>query len=113
VAADPEPLIDDTLFLALTRPALWFGVPVGASVSLAMGSVVILMITSNPLYAVAFFGGLIMAARLIVRKDYNMFRLIFLWGQTKAISPNRIYWGGSSYTPLFGAGLKRKGFARG
>jgi type IV secretion system protein VirB3 len=52
-------------------------------------------------------------ARLIVRHDVNAFRLIFLWGRTKAANRNRVFWGGSSYTPLPLYGIKRKGFGRG
>ena len=51
-------------------------------------------------------------SRLIVRHDVNAFRLIFLWGRTKAANRNRAYWGGSSYTPLPLKGIKRKGFGR-
>jgi type IV secretion system protein VirB3 len=39
-------------------------------------------------------------SRLVVRHDVNAFRLIFLWGRTKAANRNRVFWGGSSYTPL-------------
>lgn len=101
------------MFLALTRPALWLGVPLEASLLIAVGSLVLLMVTSNPIYALALGGAFLAAARLIVRSDYNMFRLILLWGQTKGRNSNRGYWAGSSYSPLIGQGVKRKGFARG
>jgi len=104
---------EDTLFLALTRPALWLGVPLEAALLIAMAAVLMLLLTSNPLYAIGLGGALLGAARLIVRTDYNMFRLIFLWGRTKARSQNRAYWAGSSYSPLLSDGLKRKGFSRG
>jgi type IV secretion system protein VirB3 len=48
-----------------------------------------------------------------VRHDANAFRLLCLWTMTKARNRNRVWWGGSSYSPLPVAGLKRKGFARG
>ena len=51
-------------------------------------------------------------SRLVVRHDVNAFRLIFLWGRTKAANRNRVFWGGSSYTPLPLKGIKRKGFGR-
>ena len=51
-------------------------------------------------------------SRLVVRHDVNAFRLIFLWGRTKAANRNRAFWGGSSYTPLPLKGIKRKGFGR-
>jgi type IV secretion system protein VirB3 len=49
---------------------------------------------------------------LIVRHDVNAFRLLFLWGRTKLGNRNRTFWGGSSYSPLPLAGLRRKGFGR-
>jgi type IV secretion system protein VirB3 len=51
-------------------------------------------------------------SRLIVRHDVNAFRLLFLWGRTKLGNRNRAFWGGSSYSPLPLAGLRRKGFER-
>ena len=104
---------EDLLFLALTRPALWLGVPLEAALLIAIGSVFVLLVLSNPLYAMALAGSLLAAARLIVRTDYNMFRLIFLWGRTKGRARNREFWAGSTYSPLISQGVKRKGFARG
>lgn len=109
----PDHLEEDTLFLALTRPPLWLGVPVEASLLIAMSAVLILMVLGNPVYSLAIGGGLLMAARLIVRTDYNMFKLIFLWARTKGRALNRAYWGGSSYSPLPVLAIRRKGFARG
>ena len=89
-AALDERLREETLFLAVTRPTMWLGVPLEASLPIALA-----------------------VARLIVRHDANAFRLLWLWTMTKARSRNRAWWGGSSYSPLPVAGLKRKGFARG
>jgi type IV secretion system protein VirB3 len=108
-----ERLLNDTLFLALTRPTLWLGVPIEASILIAMLAVLILMLLGNPLYSLAVGGGLLSAARLVVRTDYNMFKLLFLWARTKGRALNKAYWGGSSYSPLPVAGVARKGFARG
>ena len=79
---------------------------------LLITSASILIETNSPVYAglVAAFGYSI--SRLIVRHDVNAFRLLFLWGRTKAANRNRAFWGGSSYTPLPLAGLRRKGFGR-
>lgn len=105
-------LTEDPLFLALTRPTLWFGVPVEATLAIGMVSVFILMGLGNPIWAGAIGISLLMAARLIVRADYNMFKILFLYGRTKAAAPNKMVWGGSSYSPLPVAGVKRKGFRR-
>ena len=109
--SEPVYLTEDPLFLALTRPTLWFGVPVEATMAIGMGSVFVLMVFGNPIWALAIGGALLMAARLIVRSDYNMFKILFLFGRTKAAAPNKPVWGGSSYSPLPVAGAKRKGFA--
>lgn len=110
--SEPEYLTEDPLFLALTRPTLWFGVPVEATLLIGMASVFVLMVVGNPIWALAIGGALLGAARLIVRTDYNMFKIIFLFGRTKAPAPNKMLWGGSSYSPLPVAGVERKGFCR-
>ena len=110
--SEPVYLVEDPLFLALTRPTLWFGVPVEATLAIGMISVFILMGLGNPIWALAIGGALLGAARLIVRSDYNMFKIIFLFGRTKAGATNKMVWGGSSYSPLPIAGVRRKGFNR-
>ena len=109
---DTEILTKNTLFLAVTRPALWAGIPIEAAVLLLISSASVLIWSNSPVYAalVVAFGYSI--SRLIVRHDVNAFRLLFLWGRTKAGNRNRTFWGGSSYSPLPLAGLRRKGFAR-
>ena len=109
---DAETLVKNPLFLAVTRPALWAGIPIEAAVLLLIASASVLIQSNSPVYAglVAMFGYSI--SRLIVRHDVNAFRLLFLWGRTKLGNRNRAFWGGSSYTPLPLAGLRRKGFGR-
>ena len=109
---DTETLIKNPLFLAVTRPALWAGIPIEAAVLLLIASASVLIQSNSPVYAglVATFGYSI--SRLIVRHDVNAFRLLFLWGRTKLGNRNRAFWGGSSYTPLPLEGIRRKGFGR-
>ena len=109
---DTEILTKNTLFLAVTRPALWAGIPIEAAVLLLIGSASVLIWSNSPVYAalVVAFGYSI--SRLIVRHDVNAFRLLILWGRTKAGNRNRAFWGGSSYSPLPLTGLRRKGFGR-
>lgn len=104
--------IKNTLFLAVTRPALWAGIPIEAAALLLVCSASVLIQFSSPVYAalVAAIGYSI--SRLIVRHDVNAFRLLFLWGRTKFGNRNRKFWGGSSYSPLPLLGLRRKGFGR-
>ena len=112
-AALDERLREETLFLAVTRPTMWLGVPLEASLPIALAACLTLIVSGNPLYAGAIGGACLAVARLIVRHDANAFRLLWLWTMTKARSRNRAWWGGSSYSPLPVAGLKRTGFARG
>ena len=100
------------LFLAVTRPALFAGIPIEAAVFVLLCSVITLIGTSNPVYGLVVAAVMFGLSRLIVRQDVNAFRLIFLWGRTKAANRNRVFWGGSSYTPLPLNGIKRKGFGR-
>jgi type IV secretion system protein VirB3 len=112
VANNSEALVKNPLFLAVTRPALWAGIPIEAAVLLLIISAVVLIEFNTPVYAaiIAAFGYAL--SRLIVRHDVNAFRLLFLWGRTKAGNRNRAFWGGSSYSPLPLSGMKRKGFGR-
>lgn len=111
-AAGSQRLVEDTLFLAVTRPAMWLGAPLEAALPIAFVAVLMLLISGNPLYAVGFGAAAFAAARLVVRHDPNSFRLMTLWADTKARCRNRAYWGGSSYSPLPTAAARRKGFAR-
>lgn len=109
---DRELMARNPLFLAVTRPALFAGVPIEAAVVVLLASVITLIGTSNPVYGAVVAAVMFGLSRLIVRHDVNAFRLIFLWGRTKAANRNRVFWGGSSYTPLPLEGIKRKGFGR-
>jgi type IV secretion system protein VirB3 len=103
----------DTLFLAVTRPALWFGIPIEAGVLIAMSAGIIITQFGNPLYAAVVAAVGFFISRIIVRRDVNAFRLLMLWGRTKVSCRNRRFWGGSSYSPLPAPRLKNKYFGRG
>ena len=109
---DRELMARNPLFLAVTRPALFAGIPIEAAVFVLLCSVITLIATSNPVYGLVVAAVMFGISRLVVRHDVNAFRLIFLWGRTKAANRNRVFWGGSSYTPLPLNGIKRKGFGR-
>ncbi|MEW5687702.1 MAG: type IV secretion system protein VirB3 [Pseudomonadota bacterium] len=94
-----ERLQEDVLFLACTRPAMIFGVPMEA-----MG--VNVMVST-----VAFLGGgsflylliapvLHVVFRAICKADPNAFRVIYLFVETKGRARNGGLWGGSSASPL-------------
>lgn len=109
---DREVMARNPLFLAVTRPALFAGIPIEAAVFVLLCSVITLIATSNPVYGLVVAAVMFGISRLVVRHDVNAFRLIFLWGRTKAANRNRVFWGGSSYTPLPLNGIKRRGFGR-
>ncbi len=111
--ADEVTLTEDPLFIAFTRPALWLGLPIEAMMACVVALALVLIIGHNPIYAFAVGGALYGACRLIVRTDYNMFRVLSLFMQTKMGAANRLVWGGSSYSPLPVVGAKRKGFTNG
>lgn len=109
---DREVIARNPLFLAVTRPALVAGIPIEAAVMILFAAVITLIGTGNPIYGAVVGAVMFVISRLVVRHDVNAFRLIFLWGRTKAANRNRVFWGGSSYTPLPLKGIKRKGFGR-
>lgn len=108
----PELPVRNPLFLAVTRPALWAGIPIEAAVLLLIVSATVLIWSNSPVYAALVVAFGYSMSRLIVRHDVNAFRLLFLWGRTKLGNRNRAFWGGSSYSPLPLGGLRRKGFGR-
>jgi type IV secretion system protein VirB3 len=89
-----SPLEESPLFVADTRPAMFFGVPHVMSV-LLIWTFAESIIFVGPLWA---FWVLIpwIAAMNAVRKDYNMPRILLLWLQTKAIAFEAGAWYGTS-----------------
>jgi type IV secretion system protein VirB3 len=92
-------LVEDVLFLACTRPAMFLGAPMEA-----MGINIIIT-------AIAFLGGhslvylliapvLHLVFRAVCKSDHNAFRVLWLYVETKGRSRNGAVWGGSSATPL-------------
>src|SRR3546814_4996183 len=68
----------NTLFLAVTRPALFAGIPIEAAVVILLTSVITLIGTTNPVYGLVVAAVMFGISRLVVRHDVNAFRLIFL-----------------------------------
>lgn len=93
-----EGLTEDPLFLACTRPAMWQGVPIEAMGLNAIVSTIIFVIMGNPLY-MAIGVAVHYTIRALVSRDYNMFKTIRLWSETKARARNTDLWGGSSVSP--------------
>src|SRR3546814_18629752 len=102
----------NTLFLAVTRPALFAGIPIEAAVVILLTSVITLIGTTNPAYGLVVAAVMFGISRPVVRHDVNAFRLIFPWGRTKAANPNPVLWGGLGSAPLPPNGIQRNGFGR-
>src|SRR3546814_5872936 len=100
-----------SLFLSVTRPAVFSCCPIKAAVVILLTTVITLIVATIPVYDLIVAAVLFGISRLVVRHDVNAFRLIFLWGRTKAANRNRVFWGGSIYTPLPLKGIKQIGRA--
>ena len=88
-----ETINEDKVYLALTRPAMFYGVPFEAALLCLAVAGFALILADNLFYLLVFFP-LFGVARLIVRKDANAFRILFLFLETKAKCVNRPVWGG-------------------
>lgn len=94
-----ERLVEHPLFLACTRPAMVFGVPMEAVGVNVIASSLIFLVGGSLAYllvAPALHG----VFRAICLHDHNAFRILFVWADTKARARNGRIWGGSSCTPL-------------
>ncbi len=94
-----EELTEDDLFLACTRPAMWRGVPLEALAINGMATSIVFVMVGNPFYMLIGVA-VHYATRALVSHDYNMFRTLRLWVETKGRACNKGRWGGSSISPL-------------
>ncbi len=93
-----SPIDEAPLFVADTRPAMFFGVPHPAAVLIiAMFGESIIFV--GPIYAFWVIVPFI-ALRTLVRKDYNAPRALVLWLMTKAVAWESARWLGSSPSPF-------------
>jgi type IV secretion system protein VirB3 len=94
-----ERLVEDTLFLACTRPAMIAGVTMEAMGLNVMLSCILFLVAGSILYGLVAIP-IHLACRAICRHDPNQFRILFAWLETKGRHRNGALWGGSSCTPL-------------
>jgi type IV secretion system protein VirB3 len=99
MTSEPERLIEDTLFLACTRPAMIAGVTMEAMAINVMGSCILFLVAGSIVYGLAALP-IHLICRAICRHDPNQFRLIVAWLETRGRARNGAVWGGSSPTPL-------------
>lgn len=97
--ATDDRLVEDTLFLACTRPAMVLGVPMEAMGLNIIASGLCFLVGGSLLYLLIAFAlhGVFTA---ICRTDHNAFRLLLVYLDTKGRARNGALWGGGSYTPL-------------
>ncbi|MGE5564980.1 MAG: type IV secretion system protein VirB3 [Parcubacteria group bacterium] len=98
----PEPeerLVEDTLFLACTRPAMVAGVPMEAMGLNLIVSATVFLAAHSPFYLL-IAPVLHVVFRAICKHDHNAFRVLWQFVETKGRSRNTAAWGGSSPTPL-------------
>lgn len=94
-----EPITADTLFLACTRPAMFYGVPLEA-VALNMMISGAIFVAANSFSVLGVSVAVHFIFKTMVKNDYNRFRILFAYFETKGRSRNSSYWGGSSVSPL-------------
>src|SRR3546814_12402897 len=85
----------NTLFLAVTRPALFAGIPIEAAVVILLNSVFKLSGTTNPVYGLVVAAVMFGPSRLLVGHSVHGLRLTCLWGRTKAANRKRGLCGGT------------------
>lgn len=91
-------LEEATLYIAATRPALFFGVPLAIAGMFVMFAGFLIVIAQNPLYEL-IIAPLWVGARFAVERDYNAANVIVIWLQTSARSVDGPLWGGASVSP--------------
>jgi type IV secretion system protein VirB3 len=87
-----------TLFLALTRPPMKWGVPFEGFIGNAFGSFAAGAIMSPPYWLICI--PIHLALRFFASQDHNMFRVMRLWMETKGNAVGSDVWGGSRLSAL-------------
>lgn len=102
---DRREALENTLFVVLTRPAVFMGVPVVGCLLNVAGSVIAgSWLGIGSWHMLVWWIVLIPAIHGIMRaavaRDYFMFRVAMVWMDTKGQAVIDTRWGGSSLTPL-------------
>jgi len=93
-----ERLEESMLYLAATRPALFFGVPLPVAGLFLMLAGFLIVLLKNPIFELIMlplWGG----ARFIVARDYNAANVLLLWLHTAGRNVDGPIWGGSTLSP--------------
>jgi type IV secretory pathway VirB3-like protein len=89
----------ETLFVALTRPPLRWGVPYEAFLANFILSFFVGLWGNNPFYWLICIA-IHFPMRVIASTDHNFFRVGRLWLMTKGSSVGGDRWGGSMLSPM-------------
>jgi type IV secretion system protein VirB3 len=94
-------VVADPLFVAMTRPAMAWGVPYSALVVNAMVTIelfvsaknLVLLLVCVPVHGLFW---------LLCLREPRFFELAQLWGRTRggSVLGNLLFWGANSYSPL-------------
>ena len=98
-----EPLTEDPLHVAATRPALMWGLPLPLALALfVIGAEVQVVFKglTGVAWALALVAPVWVAARFLVARDYNAVGVAVLWLNTSARALDSADWGGASVAPL-------------
>lgn len=94
-----QALVEDTLFIACTRPAMFAGVTMEAMGMNVIATTIFYLAAGSVAYALV---GVVFhfIFRALVKHDHNMFRIVVAWVETRGRSRTTSHWGGSSISPL-------------
>jgi len=98
-----EPLHEDLLHVAATRPALMWGLPLPlALVLFVTGAEVQVWFKglTGVTWALTLVAPVWVVARFLVARDYNAIGVAVLWLNTSARALDAADWGGASVAPL-------------
>ena len=98
-----DPLTEDALHVAATRPALLLGLPMPLALVLGLGGAEIQVAVhglAGVAWAVAIVAPLWAVSRFLVAHDYHAVRVFGLWLDTSARTFDAAEWGGASVAPL-------------
>jgi type IV secretion system protein VirB3 len=99
-------MMRDPLFVAVTRPAMKWGVTLEGIVIAGFFSAIGMIATNNPFFLLLYIPLHLVMFGLCL-KDPRIFRLLLIWSKTKAKSVGWKYWGISTATPLINTKPKK------
>lgn len=97
----------DPLFVALTRPAMKWGVTLEGLVLGGMAAAMIMIGTGNP-FTLLLYAPVHAVMYLMCLRDPRTFKLMMLWLNTNGKSIGTRYWGAATFSPAVNT-RKQKG----